>query len=81
MNALDEFRAVYRNRFEARHDEAIGYVGADVPREIIEGAGFVPLRLAPIEGVDTAFADRVLGPGVDGRSAASSPRCSKARIP
>jgi hypothetical protein len=44
---------------------ALGYVGADVPRELVEAAGQLPLRLAPVSGVDRAFADRVLGPGVD----------------
>ncbi len=62
MSALAELRDVYRNR---RTQNALGYVGADVPRELVESAGYVPLRLAPVEGVDRSFADRVLGPGVD----------------
>ena len=65
MSALGELRAVYRSRFEPRYAETIGYVGADVPREVIEAAGVIALRLAPIEGIETTFADRVLGPGVD----------------
>jgi hypothetical protein len=36
-----------------------------VPRELVEAAGYVPIRLAPVAGVDRSFADRVLGPGVD----------------
>ncbi|HEX5582271.1 2-hydroxyacyl-CoA dehydratase family protein [Gaiella sp.] len=62
MSALAELRGVYRDR---RADNALGYVGADLPRELVEAAGYVPLRLAPVEGVDRSFADRVLGPGVD----------------
>jgi hypothetical protein len=45
--------------------ETVGYVGLDVPCELIEAAGCVALRLAPVDGVDAGFADRVLGPGVD----------------
>ena len=45
--------------------ETVGYVGLDVPRELIEAAGCTALRLAPVDGVDAGFADRVLGPGVD----------------
>jgi hypothetical protein len=40
----------------------IGYVGVDVPVELL-GPDYT--RLAPIDGVDTTFADRVLGRGVD----------------
>ncbi|HVU79418.1 MAG TPA: 2-hydroxyacyl-CoA dehydratase family protein [Gaiellaceae bacterium] len=43
----------------------VGYVGRDVPRELIEAAGCTALRLAPLDGIDARFADRVLGPGVD----------------
>jgi 2-hydroxyglutaryl-CoA dehydratase, D-component len=39
----------------------IGYVGVDVPVELVPGG----VRLAPVEGVDPSFADRVLGRGVD----------------
>ncbi len=63
MSALDELRHAYRDRFEQPSE--IGYVGSDVPRELIEAHGVVPLRLAPIPGVPTSFADSVLGPGVD----------------
>jgi hypothetical protein len=67
VSALGELRAAYRER---RPANAVGYVGADVPPELIEAAGHVPLRLAPVAGVDRAFADRVLGPGVDETSRA-----------
>jgi hypothetical protein len=39
----------------------IGYVGVDVPVELLPEA----VRLAPVAGVDPSFADRVLGRGVD----------------
>jgi benzoyl-CoA reductase/2-hydroxyglutaryl-CoA dehydratase subunit BcrC/BadD/HgdB len=43
----------------------VGYVGADVPRELIEAAGLRPLRLAPVPVESVALADAILGPGVD----------------
>jgi hypothetical protein len=45
--------------------ETVGYVGLDVPPELIRAAGCRALRLAPVDGVDAGFADRLLGPGVD----------------
>jgi hypothetical protein len=63
VSALDELLAVYRSRTSVA-DGAVGYIGADVPRELIEGAGRAALRLAPIAGIDTTDADRILGPGV-----------------
>ncbi len=63
MSALDELRSVYRDRTAI--GPAIGYVGADVPRELIEAAGSTALRLAPRRDVDTTAADRILGPGVE----------------
>jgi hypothetical protein len=65
MSALAELRAVYADRNAAPSGSVVGYVGPDVPRELIEATGCVPLRLAPVDGVDSSFADRVLGPGVD----------------
>lgn len=67
MTALAELRAAYRDR---RPANALGYVGADVPHELIDAAGFTPLRLAPVAGVERTFADAVLGPGVDETSRA-----------
>ncbi|MEV4150802.1 2-hydroxyacyl-CoA dehydratase family protein [Amycolatopsis sp. NPDC049691] len=43
----------------------VGYVGADVPVELITAAGLLPLRLAGKPGVDHALGDRYLGGGVD----------------
>jgi len=39
----------------------VGYIGADVPRELLES----PLRLRALPDVDLADADAILGPGVD----------------
>lgn len=71
MTALAELRAAYADRNAAAAARragggtVVGYVGLDVPRELIEAAGCFALRLAPVDGVDTAEADRILGPGVD----------------
>jgi 2-hydroxyglutaryl-CoA dehydratase D-component len=71
VSALAELRAAYADRnaaaaaWRAGGGTVVGYVGLDVPRELIEAAGCFALRLAPVEGVDPAEADRVLGRGVD----------------
>ncbi|VVJ17547.1 Uncharacterised protein [Amycolatopsis camponoti] len=44
---------------------AVGYVGADVPVELITAAGLLPLRLTGKPGQDRAPGDRYLGRGVD----------------
>lgn len=43
----------------------VGYVGADVPVELITAAGLRPLRLTGKPGEDSALGDRYLGRGVD----------------
>ncbi|SED09721.1 2-hydroxyglutaryl-CoA dehydratase, D-component [Amycolatopsis tolypomycina] len=43
----------------------VGYVGADVPVELITAAGLRPLRLAGKPDQDSALGDRYLGRGVD----------------
>ncbi|WP_410667732.1 2-hydroxyacyl-CoA dehydratase [Amycolatopsis sp. cmx-4-68] len=43
----------------------VGYVGADVPVELITAAGLLPLRLAGKPGEDSTPGDRYLGRGVD----------------
>jgi len=63
VSALDELRSVYRHRTAS--GPTVGYVGADVPRELIEAGGSAALRLAPRRDVDTTAADRILGPGVE----------------
>lgn len=42
-----------------------GYVGADVPVELLTAAGYDPVRLTGAPGTDTAAGDRLLGTGVD----------------
>jgi benzoyl-CoA reductase/2-hydroxyglutaryl-CoA dehydratase subunit BcrC/BadD/HgdB len=44
---------------------AVGYVGADVPVELITAAGLLPLRLAGKPGEDSTLGERYLGRGVD----------------
>jgi hypothetical protein len=71
VTALGELRAAYADRnaaaaaWRAGGGTVVGYVGVDVPRELIEAAGCFALRLAPVDGVDSGEADRILGPGVD----------------
>lgn len=71
MSALEQLRSAYRDRnaaasaWRASGGTVVGYVGADVPRELVEAAGHFALRLAAVDGVDSRQADRVLGPGVD----------------
>ncbi|MFJ7216003.1 2-hydroxyacyl-CoA dehydratase [Amycolatopsis sp. NPDC098790] len=43
----------------------MGYVGADVPVELITAAGLRPLRLTGKPGADSTLGDRYLGRGVD----------------
>lgn len=43
----------------------VGYVGADVPVELITAAGLRPLRLTGKPGQDSTLGDRYLGRGVD----------------
>ena len=70
MSALDELLSHDRDPAPAIADwraeggEVVGYVGADVPRELIAAAGFLPVRLRGA-GPSTPFADGVLGARVD----------------
>jgi benzoyl-CoA reductase/2-hydroxyglutaryl-CoA dehydratase subunit BcrC/BadD/HgdB len=68
LDALAEYAATRYERVAARRAagaRVVGYVGADVPRELIEAAGLLPLRLAPTEVESRSEADAILGPGVD----------------
>jgi benzoyl-CoA reductase/2-hydroxyglutaryl-CoA dehydratase subunit BcrC/BadD/HgdB len=49
-----------------RHDggRVVDYVGVDVPRELIEAAGFLPRRLRATAS-PSRLAEQILGPGVD----------------
>ncbi|GAB3577535.1 hypothetical protein GCM10027445_43270 [Amycolatopsis endophytica] len=46
-------------------EPVIGYVGADVPVELITAAGARPLRLSGRPGADRTLGDRYLGRGLD----------------
>lgn len=71
MSALDALATYAAARLERVVEQrtagarVVGYVGSDVPRELIEAAGFLPLRLAPTDVVSRSRADAILGPGVD----------------
>lgn len=52
-------------RLRARGHPVIGYVGADVPVEVLTAAGALPVRLAGAPGTDSAAGDRYLGRGLD----------------
>ncbi|SHG15795.1 2-hydroxyacyl-CoA dehydratase family protein [Geodermatophilus nigrescens] len=65
----------WRDAVDGRRDRAreraaggvpvVGYVGADVPGELVEAAGACPVRLSGIPGRTSAEADRLLGAAVD----------------
>lgn len=69
MSALATLTGVYADRLAAARagDAAVvvGYVGADVPVELITAAGALPVRLSGSPGESTADGDRYLGRGVD----------------
>ncbi|WP_199432897.1 2-hydroxyacyl-CoA dehydratase family protein [Qaidamihabitans albus] len=52
-------------RWSAAGRAVAGYVGADVPVELLTAAGMLPVRLAGTPGADAALGDRYLGTGVD----------------
>ncbi|MBB4932649.1 benzoyl-CoA reductase/2-hydroxyglutaryl-CoA dehydratase subunit BcrC/BadD/HgdB [Lipingzhangella halophila] len=62
-HAADRMAAAGEWRAEGR--PVIGYVGADVPVELLTAAGALPVRLAGSPGAGTATGDRYLGHGVD----------------
>ena len=60
MSALDTLIAHY----EAPVSGGVGYVGADIPRELVEAAGLAPARLRGTARADP-LAESILGPRVD----------------
>ena len=60
MSALETLVA----RYEAPVSGGVGYVGADIPRELVEAAGLVPIRLRGTGPADP-LAESILGPRVD----------------
>ncbi len=69
--ALQQLENAYRNRHDTArrwHAEGrlvIGYVGADVPVELITATGALPVRLFGDPAADTGPGDRYLGRGLD----------------
>jgi benzoyl-CoA reductase/2-hydroxyglutaryl-CoA dehydratase subunit BcrC/BadD/HgdB len=63
VSALDELVAAYE-RPDVPASGVVGYVGDDVPRELIAAAGLYPLRIKGSVPI-TERADAILGPGVD----------------
>ena len=60
MSALETLIA----RYEAPVAGGVGYVGADIPREVVEATGLVPVRLRGTGPADPV-AESILGPRVD----------------
>lgn len=65
--ALTRLLDRYARRFPVREPDrmVIGYVGQDVPVELLTAAGALPVRLAGLPGTDVAVGERYLGRGVD----------------
>jgi benzoyl-CoA reductase/2-hydroxyglutaryl-CoA dehydratase subunit BcrC/BadD/HgdB len=59
------FEEVYADRYPRTADFVVGYVGADVPVELITAAGALPVRLAGDPDGDLSAGDRYLGRGLD----------------
>ncbi|RNL87612.1 2-hydroxyacyl-CoA dehydratase family protein [Halostreptopolyspora alba] len=58
-------RTAAAREWRASGRPVIGYVGADVPVELLTAVGALPVRLAGVPGADTTAGDRYLGHGVD----------------
>ncbi|WNE95172.1 2-hydroxyacyl-CoA dehydratase family protein [Streptomyces luomodiensis] len=65
LGAASEDRGLHARRSAAEGRPVVGYVGADVPVELITAAGALPVRLAGDPGRDTALARRYLDGAVD----------------
>lgn len=69
--ALEAASELYSRRVEHAREEAaagrtvVGFVGADVPRELIAAAGAIPLRLHSRHGFASAEAKELLGEAID----------------
>lgn len=68
MSALAELTRRYRDRDVAAHEwkqrggQVVGYIGTDVPEELMLAAGIFPLRVTGDPAHSTALADRYLPP-------------------
>jgi benzoyl-CoA reductase/2-hydroxyglutaryl-CoA dehydratase subunit BcrC/BadD/HgdB len=63
VSALEQLIASYDHP-PVPESGVVGYVGADVPRELIVAAGLHPLRVKGSVPVTSRRADEILGPGV-----------------
>jgi len=59
------FEEVYAARYPRTAEFVVGYVGADVPVELITAARALPVRLAGDPDADRSAGDRYLGTGLD----------------
>ena len=72
MTALEELKTIYRRReqtaqaWQAAGGRVAGYIGTDVPEELLLAGGFLPLRVGGRPGSSTALADQYLGPTFNG---------------
>ncbi len=72
MTALEDLQTIYRRReqtaqaWKAGGGRVAGYIGVDVPEELLLAAGFLPLRVTGRPGGDTTLADQYLGATFNG---------------
>jgi benzoyl-CoA reductase/2-hydroxyglutaryl-CoA dehydratase subunit BcrC/BadD/HgdB len=73
VKALETLVSLYEDpgpairAWRERGGSVVGYVGADVPRELVAAAGLLPLRLRG-DGPPAPQAEEILGAGVDPRA-------------
>ncbi|GAB1256385.1 hypothetical protein NBRC116494_08870 [Aurantivibrio plasticivorans] len=65
LKTLSEDRLVVAKRHKAEGKKVIGYISNNVPLELIDAAGILPVHLAGIPGESTPLADRFLEPAFD----------------
>lgn len=58
-------RTAAAREWHAQGRPVVGYVGADVPVELLTAAGMLPVRLAGSPGFDNGAGERYLGRGLD----------------
>lgn len=67
MNALERLKDYYQKRehtaktWHEQGSKVVGYIGIDVPEELIMAAGFFPLRITGDPASSTALADKYVG--------------------
>ena len=65
LTALAADRTAVAQEWSAAGRPVAGYVGADVPVEVLTAAGFLPIRLTGDPGAPPVAGDRYLGRGLD----------------